>query len=232
MVPLALALLLTADAKPDGWIDLLQPERFVKIDPKWVRTDSVALAGKNQERLQAGPPVEGGPVWVNGPGRAADLITKKSFGDCELHAEFLIAKKANAGVKFQGLYEIQILDTFGKPATTGNSMGGIYPRAKTKPSYGYLDKGTPPKVNAALPAGEWQTLDVSWTAPRFDAGGKRTAPGRVVKAVLNGQVIHENAPVETPTGANWVKPDTATGPILLQGDHGPVAFRAVRVRRR
>ena len=149
-----------------------------------------------------------------------------------MHVEFLIAKRANAGVKFQGLYEIQMLDTFGKKADTGNSMGGIYPRASATPAYHYLDKGTPPKVNAALPAGKWQTLDVIWAAPRFDANGQKTAPGRVVKATLNGQLIHENAPVETPTGANWVKKETAEGPILLQGDHGPVAFRALRVRRR
>ena len=232
MIPLALAaVMLTADADT-GWIDLLKPEMFQKVDAKWVRTDSVALKGPAEDRLQPGPEVKDGPVWVNGPGRAADLITKEQFGDCELHVEFLIAKRANAGVKFQALYEIQMLDTYGKPADTGNSMGGIYPRATAKPKYHHIDKGTPPKVNAARPAGEWQTLDIIWAAPKFDATGKRRSPGRVVKATLNGQVIHENAPVETPTGANWVKKDTAEGPILLQGDHGPVAFRAVRVRRR
>ena len=232
VVPLALALMLPADARDQkGWIDLLQPGALQKVDAKWVRTDSAALFGAKQERLKPGEPLADGPVWVNGPGRAANLVSKESFGDCEIHVEFLIAKKSNAGVKFHGLYEIQMLDTFGKPADTGNSMGGVYPRASAKGGYHYLDKGTPPRVNAARPAGEWQTLDAVWRAPRFDAAGKRTAPGVVVKAVLNGQVIHENAVVQTPTGANWVKPDTASGPILLQGDHGPVAFRAVRVRR-
>lgn len=227
----ALTLAWHADARA-GWVDLLSPERFVEVDAKWVRTDSVALAGKNQDRLKPGPVLADGPVWVNGPGRAANLVTKESFGDCELHVEFLIAKKANAGVKFHGLYEIQMLDTFGKPIPTGDSLGGIYPRATAKPKYHHIDAGTPPRVNAARPAGEWQSLDVVWAAPRFDAAGKRTAPGRVVKAILNGQVIHEDAPVETPTGANWVLKDTPEGPLLLQGDHGPVAFRALRVRRR
>jgi hypothetical protein len=85
-------------------------------------------------------------------------------------------------------------------------------------------------VNAAKPAGEWQTLDVVWKSPRFDAKGEKSANAVVVKAVLNGQVIHENQELQTPTGANWVKKETPTGPFMLQADHGPVAFRAVRIK--
>jgi len=51
-----------------------------------------------------------------------------------------------------------------------------------------------------------------------------------VKATLNGQLVHENQELKTPTGTNWTKKEVAEGPFMLQGDHGPVAFRNVRIR--
>src|SRR5205807_1952612 len=146
------------------------------------------------------------------------------------HVEFLIAKGSNSGVKFQGLYEIQIVDSHGAKKLTGDSCGGIYPRAELKPRYHHIDKGIAPRINAARPAGEWQTLHAIFLAPRLDAGGKKIANARLVKATLNGQLIHDNVELKTPTGNNWKKKETATGPLLLQGDHGPVAFRNVLIR--
>src|SRR4029079_14875977 len=93
-----------------------------------------------------------------------------------------------------------------------------------------IDKGIPPKVNACLPPGEWQTLDIIFVAPRFDAEDKKTANAKFVKVVLNGKVIHENVDMEYPTGHAWRNKEVASGPLLLQGDHGAVAFRNVRVR--
>jgi hypothetical protein len=60
--------------------------------------------------------------------------------------------------------------------------------------------------------------------------GEKVANAVLVKAVLNGQVIHENQELKTPTGANWTLKETPTGPLLLQADHGPVAFRNVRIK--
>jgi hypothetical protein len=85
-------------------------------------------------------------------------------------------------------------------------------------------------VNAAKPAGEWQTLDVTFRSPRFDAKGEKIENAKVVKAVLNGKVIHENQELKHPTGSNWTKKEAPTGPFMLQADHGPVAFRNVRIR--
>src|SRR5262249_28454206 len=156
-------------------------------------------------------------VFVNGPaGRISDLITKQSFGDLEIHVEFLIPKGSNSGVKFHGLYEIQIVDSHGAKNLSGDSCGGIYPRAELKPKYHHIDKGIAPKVNAAKPAGQWQTLDAIFLAPRFDAAGKKVASARIVKAVLNGQVVHEDVELKTPTGSNWTKQEVAAGPLLLQ----------------
>ena len=227
-----LALTCSAPAAADDWIDLLKDRSaWKKVDDRWVVTDTVTLDPANPKKLAA-KPAEGGKAWVNGPGRLPDLVTKESFGDCEMHVEFLIPKGSNSGIKFHAVYEIQILDSAGKPADklTGDDLGGIYPRAELTPKYHHLDNGTPPKVNAAKPAGEWQTLDVVWKSPRFDAKGEKTADAEVVKATLNGQVIHEHQHVKTPTGSNWTKKETATGPFMLQADHGPVAFRNVRIK--
>ncbi len=235
----ALALLLAAAtataADNDGWVDLLKagPDSpWRKVDPNWVFASEVGLDPDQPNRLKA-KPAEGGPVWVNGKsGRLPDLITKAEFGDCEVHVEFLIARRLNSGIKFHAVYEIQILDSYGKPADklTGDDCGGIYPRAEEKPRYHHIDKGVPPRVNAAKPAGEWQTLDVVFRSPRFDAKGVKVENAKIVKAVLNGQVIHENQELKTPTGSNWMKKETPAGPFMLQADHGPVAFRNVRIR--
>ena len=223
-----------ADPKPaDGWIDLMKPDVWKKVDDKWIFTDEVKLApdakGKADVRLKADKK-DGGKIWVNGEtGRLPNLITKEEFGDCEVHVEFLIAKGSNAGIKFHEVYEIQIFDSFGnKKELTGSDMGGIYPRAD--PKQGYLDKGIPPKVNASKPAGEWQMLTAVWKAPRFDAKGEKIANAVMVKATLNGQVIHDNAEVKTPTGGNWQKKETPTGSFMLQCDHGPTAWRNVKIR--
>ncbi len=98
------------------------------------------------------------------------------------------------------------------------------------PKYRYLDDGTPPRVNAARPPGDWQTLDVVFRAPRFDASGKKVADARFEKVIMNGQVIHQDAVVKTPTGHAWHNREVSRGPLLLQADHGPVAFRRIRVR--
>jgi hypothetical protein len=133
-------------------------------------------------------------------------------------------------VKFEGVYEIQIADSWGVKTPKGSDCGGIYPRAELKPKYHHIDAGFAPRVNACRAPGEWQTLEVIFQPPRFDADGKKTANARFVKVVLNGTLIHENVELESPTGNAWHDKEKPTGPILLQGDHGPVAFRDVRVR--
>ena len=84
----------------------------------------------------------------------------------------MIPKGSNSGVKFEGLYEIQIFDSHGVAKPTASHCGGIYPRAELLPKYHYLDEGIPPRVERRpKPFGEWQTLDVVFRAP----GSTRTA---------------------------------------------------------
>ena len=186
-----------APAGDDGWTDLMKPEMWQKFDGRWVAADGVTLDPKNPKKLLPVPEdgAESGKVWVNGPGRVANLLTKADYGDCEISLEFAIAKGSNAGVKFHGLYEIQILDSYQKAKKlTGNDLGGVYPRAKNGPPYGYLDDGVPPRVNAAKPPGEWNTLTATWRAPRFDESGKKVADGVMELVTINGQVVQENTP--------------------------------------
>jgi hypothetical protein len=215
----------------EGWIDLTASKTLDAWKPStgaWAVVRGVYLDPSNLRRLTADP---GTGVLYNGrAGRAPNLVTREQYGDLEAHVEFLIPKGSNSGVKFGGVYEIQILDSYGKKKVTGNDCGGIYPRAELLPRYHYLDEGHAPRVNAARPPGEWQTLDVTFQAPRFDASGRKVANARFVKVLLNGQVIHENVEASTPTGTAWVKPEVATGPFLIQADHGPVAIRHVRIR--
>jgi hypothetical protein len=220
---------LTADEK-DGWINLLDSSEkgpWKKVDKNWLFAKSVELEKEKGTKLIA---TDKGDIWVNGTtGRLSDLYTKASFGDCQVHVEFLVAKKSNSGIKFHAMYEVQILDSFGKKELTGDDCGGIYPRAVQMPKYKHIDKGIAPKVNAAKPAGEWQTLDVVWRSPRFNDKGEKTENARIVRATLNGQLIHENQELLTHTGNNWTKKETATGPFMIQADHGPVAFRNVKI---
>jgi hypothetical protein len=230
---LAVLFALPVRAGEGGWTDLTSDakalEGWQKVDRKWQQAGSVALDEKDPKRLTA---KAGKGVLTNAAGRRAlDLVTKEKFGDVEVHVEFLIPKKSNSGVKLMGLYEIQILDSHGVKKPTGADCGGIYPRAEEKPRYHHIDDGVPPKVNVCKPAGEWQTLDIVFKAPRFDPSGKKTANARFVKVVMNGKVIHEDVEVKYPTGAAWrLKKEVAQGPLLLQGDHGSVAFRNVRIR--
>jgi hypothetical protein len=219
-------------ADNDKWLDLT-PARGPFQAWKgplgdWVEAESTGLDPKNPKRLNFKP---GSGIIVNGAkGRTRNLVSKRTFGDIEVHLEFLIPKGSNSGVKLEGLYEIQIYDSYGVKKPKGSDCGGIYPRAELKPKYHHIDQGFAPRTNAARPAGEWQTLDAIFQAPRFDAEGKKIANARFVKVVLNGAVIHENVELRSPTGHVWTKKEIPTGPLLLQADHGPVAFRNVRVR--
>ena len=99
------------------------------------------------------------------------------------------------------------------------------------PKYHHIDQGVPPRVNAAKPAGEWQSLEVEFIAPRFDAMGKKTFNAKLARVVLNGKMIHRNVDVLASTGAAWrLVSEVPRGPLLLQGDHGAVAFRNIQVR--
>jgi hypothetical protein len=229
---LALAASVGSGGDGEGWTALIDAsgfEAWKEPTSEWFHARSARIDPRNPRRL-VGERGDAALIINGGTGNAENLLTKESFGDLQFHCEFMVPVGSNSGVKFAGLYEIQIADSWGVSSPTASDCGGIYPRAELKPKYHHIDKGIPPRVNASRKAGEWQTLDVTFIPPRFDPNGKKRANARFAKVVLNGKVIHENVQLETPTGDAWHDKENQVGPILLQGDHGPVAFRDLRVR--
>lgn len=192
----------------------------------WMAAAAVAPSAANPKAFTVQP---GEGVLVNGTnGHTANLRTEESFGDVEAHIEFVVPKDSNSGVYFMGRYEVQVLDSFGKKTVKSSDCGGIYASCSDpQPQF----PGRPPSVNASRAPGEWQSFDVVFRAPRFDAEGRKTENARFVRVVHNGQVVHENVEVPRPTCAAMALDEKPTGPLLLQGDHGPVAYRNLRVRR-
>jgi hypothetical protein len=155
------------------------------------------------------------------------LSTKEGFGDCQLHIEWMTpvpAKgdgqgRSNSGVYFMGKYELQVLDSFENLTYADGQAGSIYGQY-------------PPLVNASRPPGQWQTYDVVFRRPRFDAAGKLTKPA-IITAFHNGILIQDHTELTGPTGHKARPPYAAHGdkaPISLQ-DHGqPIRFKNIWIR--
>lgn len=217
---------------PD-WIDLFNGRDLGGWTPRrpphtWRAVGGVHLDASNGQRFMAEP---GAGVLLSGEdGHTSDLRTELEHGSCLLHLEYCVPVRSNSGVYLQGRYEIQILDSWAEegPLRHGTN-GGIYARRDpaTKTTY----DGHPPRVNASRAPGQWQELDVTFRAPVFDPQGHKLRDAVCERVVLNGQLIHEGVALTGPTGGAWGAGEAAQGPLRLQGDHGPVAFRNLRLSR-
>jgi hypothetical protein len=192
----------------------------------WTVAKGVSLDPTNAESFIITP---GRGMLVNSANaHTVNLVTEAEFGDVQAHVEFCITKHSNSGVYLMGRYEVQVYDSYGveKDKYPGIECGGIYPR--------WIDEknveGHSPSVNASKPPGEWQSFDITFRAPRFDASGQKIANAKMVKVVHNGKVIHENVELNGPTRSAMAQDEKPTGPLRLQGDHGPVAYRNLWVR--
>ena len=130
----------------------------------------------------------------------ANLVTDLSFTDFKLHLEFRYQKGSNSGVYLRGRYEVQIDDAKGLEPMSGH-LGGIY---------GFL----PPNENVARDPGEWQTYDI-------------TLRGRMVTVVANNKTVICNQEIPGITGGAIDSKEGEPGPLLLQGDHGPIEYRNI-----
>lgn len=194
--------------KPHAW--------FTTTAVRWER-----LLGPT--RLSGIP--EPGARILNGPaGRTANLVTRGKFGDIELYLEFMLAKGSNSGVYLHGLYEVQVFDSYGstEPVTSSDG-GGIYHRWINNQGVG----GSAPRVNASRMPGQWQSYYILFQGPRFDASGKKTSNAKFLRVVYNGTMVQENVEVNGPTRAAMDLPEAASNPLMLQGDHGPVAYKDI-----
>lgn len=162
---------------------------------------------------------DGGPAvreLINAGGAGTDIYTEAKYGDCTIEIEVMVPKGSNSGIYVMGEYEVQILDSWGKSKVGPGDMGGLY-------------GASAPMVNASKKPGEWQKFVIDFQAPKFE-NGKKTANAKFLKITLNDQVIHVNVEMKGPTPSGIANKEAATGPIMFQGDHGPVAFRNLVVK--
>ncbi len=157
-----------------------------------------------------------------------NLITVMEHGDIELSLEVMVPKGSNSGIYLQGRYEVQLLDSWGVKTPKYSDIGGIYRNWETEPGQIYMGKA--PLKNAAKAPGLWQKLEIKFKAPRFDETGQKTENAKLIYVDLNGVRIHDHIEIPHATGGPVSKNEVVKGPIMIQGDHGPVAIRNIRYR--
>ena len=163
---------------------------------------SLAAWGVQHANRPMGWRVEDGTI-TNDKG-ANNLVSKQTFTNFRLQAEYKLAPGSNGGIYLRGRYEIQLFDDHGREGAPRNTdHASIYGRSAAA-------------VKASKPAGEWQTLDIVLVANR-------------VTVTLNGQRVHDNAVIEGITGGALDNDELAPGPIMVQGDHSTVWMRKLVV---
>lgn len=175
---------------------------------------TASLAPDDPRELVVDP---AGNELINAQRGGHDLYSELEFGDAVVEVEVMVPRGSNSGIYIMGEYEIQIYDSFGRETLTQGDMGAIYSAAA-------------PSVQACRAPGEWQSFRIRYRAPRFDAAGNKTAPACLEEVVLNGVVIQKDVEVQGPTGGSLRNREAPRGPLMFQGDHGPVAYRHIRVR--
>ncbi len=193
--------LVYTDGKVYNWVATRAPKLGYNENPKWGKAQKL-FNGKDLKGWTA----LGENQWVveNGilksPKSGANIRTDATFKDFKLHVEFRYPKGSNSGIYLRGRYEVQVADNAGlEPSSI--LFGGIY---------GHLT----PNEMVARPAGEWQEYDI-------------TLIGRRVTIVANGKTIINDQIIPGMTGGALDNDETAPGPLLIQGDHGPVELRNI-----
>lgn len=196
-------------------------------------SDAVLLF--NGRDLSGWESVTGGPAnWSVEQGemviqpQSGSIQTIGKFGDCQLHVEWMVpvlepARKGqdrgNSGIYLQGLYELQVLDSYDSPTYVNGQAGAIY-------------KESAPLVNALKPAPNWQSYDIVYYAPRFYKDGSLAEPARIT-VLLNGVLVQSNFALTGPTeyrGIPRYKPH-GDGPLMLQAHNNPVHYRNIWIRK-
>jgi Domain of Unknown Function (DUF1080) len=189
----------------------------------------------NGKDLSGWESISGGPAeWAVENGELVDqpkaghIQTKQKFGDVQLHVEWMIPvlpperkgqDRGNSGVFLQGLYEVQVLDSYDNPTYVNGEAGAIY-------------KQSAPLVNALKPAPNWQAYDIVYYAPRFYGDGTLAEPGRIT-VFLNGVLVQSNFAIKGPTDYRMLPAYKAHGdaPLMLQAHNNAVRYRNLWVRK-
>jgi hypothetical protein len=189
------------DGKNYSWTAVRAPSLRRQKEPTWGKPVKL-FNGINLKGWHA----TGENQWiaVNGilrsPKTGSNIVTDESFNDFKLHIEFRIPKGSNSGVYLRGRYELQIADSKGLEPVK-DQLGAVY---------GFIS----PAEMVAKEAGEWQSYDV-------------TLVGRMITVILNGKTVICNQEIPGITGGALDSKEGEPGPLLIQGDHGPVEFRNI-----
>jgi hypothetical protein len=220
----------TFAAEPEGEIPAPKEEPRI-IEPGPPPSDAIILFDgkdlsqwKGDNNSPAKWEVKDGAVTINGTG---SISTRQEFGDCQLHVEWATPEKVegegqgrgNSGIILQGRYEIQVLDSYINKTYYHGQAGSIY-------------KQYAPLVNACRRPGEWQTYDIIFHAPRFDADGKLQKPGTVT-VLQNGILVQDNVEIKGstgPVGAPRYHAHPLKQSLVLQDHHNPVRYRNIWIR--
>jgi hypothetical protein len=192
------------DGKSSEWTAVRAPSLRRPARPAWGAPTPLL----NQNDLGGWRAIQGENQWTVRDGilsnarSGANLVTDRTFGDFRLHIEFRYPKGSNSGVYLRGRHEVQIEDNFGTEPDLVR-FGAVY---------GFIV----PSEMAARPAGEWQTYDI-------------TLVGRMITVVANGRTIIFNQEIPGITGGALDSDEGSPGPLMLQGDHGPIEYRNITV---
>ena len=216
---------LTADE--EGTVEIpetfpLQNLEFSSINEmpeNWILAERISLINLDDTEFK----VEGkGEILVNK--KVGDhMILDLDHADIELEVDFMVPKGSNSGLYFQGRYEVQILDSWKNEVLTTADVGSIYPDFDEEANL--PSNGSIPSVNASKAPGLWQKLRVVFRAPKFGKDGKKIANARFEEVYLNGYKIQDDVEVPKPTRSAMAFDEVGRGPLMIQGDHGPVAFQ-------
>ncbi len=193
--------MVAANGKTYNWTGRRAPALRPSKEPAWGEPVKL-INGINMEGWKAMGEnqwvVEGGNL--KSPKSGANLVTDKNFTDFKLHIEFRYPKGSNSGIYLRGRYEVQIMDSKGMEPQSGY-LGGVY---------GFIS----PTEMVAKDPGEWQVYDI-------------TLVGRMITLVANGKTIICNQEIPGITGGAIDSNEGEPGPLMIQGDHGPVELRNI-----
>ena len=200
--------------------------------PGTAPSDAVVLLGPGTGwkawRRSADPEPSEWSVDADGIGQVnpgkGNIRTRAEFGDCHIHVEWQVPEGrecngqsgCNSGVYVMGRYEVQILGAFDNDTYPGGTAGAWYNQHV-------------PLANPCRPPGEWNTYDIIFRAPRFDANGKQLEPP-MGTVIFNGVVVQNNAIIKGPTGSSMLKGPASKGPLFLQDHSDPIRFANIWVR--
>jgi hypothetical protein len=207
------------------------------LEKKPVETGTDSKKKKKSKENEVAPVLPKAVTFQTGTGillnmnddvKKDNLLSLLEHGDIELELEVMLPKGSNSGIYMQGRYEVQLYDSWGVRNPKFSDIGGIYRNWEREAGKIYMGKA--PLSNPAKAPGLWQSLKIVFKAPRFDTSGNKISNARFVSVDLNGVRIHDNVEVPLPTGGPVENNEKPFGPLLIQGDHGPVAFRNIRYK--